>query len=182
MVGVSAITRAGGQASAPEAGAEEFPRPELVTEMAPPVVTLDDHPPMPRRTRVAAHVRAPHEDAGVAQAADASVPDPGAVADGSGQTMFTARPDLNVLAQVLQGLRRMALRAAGPAVRGPAATSYFRMPGIPGRKPFVRIALNSRGAGVYCVTGHQRSVVPAKFPAINLRTAARVATLSLTSY
>ena len=28
--------------------------------------------------------------------------------DGTDQSMFTARPDINVLAQVLQGLRRMA--------------------------------------------------------------------------
>jgi hypothetical protein len=122
-VGVSAAVHAENQASAPGAGVEEFPRPELVTEMAPPAVTLDDHPLLPRRKRVARQSDARREPAGLPGPADASVPEPSAVEasaaedsaveasaadDGSGQTKFTARPDLNVLTQVLQGLRRMA--------------------------------------------------------------------------
>jgi hypothetical protein len=86
--------------------------------MAAPAVTLDDHPVLPRRKRVVAEADAPREHAEQARVADARVLDPSAVQDsavqdsaaddGSGQTKFTARPDLNVLTQVLQGLRRMA--------------------------------------------------------------------------
>jgi hypothetical protein len=100
------------------AGVEEFPRPELVTDLPAPADPLDDHPLLPRRKRVAPRSDAPREPAGLADSADASVPDPSAVEasaadhsatdDGTGQSMFTARPDINVLAQVLQGLRRMA--------------------------------------------------------------------------
>ncbi len=43
-----------------------------------------------------------------ASAPDHSAMDHSATDDGTGQSMFTARPDINVLAQVLQGLRRMA--------------------------------------------------------------------------
>ena len=114
--GVSAVARAGDQASVP-GGVEEFPRPELVTAVPAPADRLDDHPLLPRRRRVAlqsdAPPDAPREPAGLGDSADASVPVPSvveasAVDDGTGQSMFTARPDINVLAQVLQGLRRMA--------------------------------------------------------------------------
>lgn len=119
--GVSAVARAGDQASVP-GGVEEFPRPELVTAVPAPADPLDDHPLLPRRRRVApqsdAPPDAPREPAGLGDSADASFPVPSVVEasaveanaadDGTGQSMFTARPDINVLAQVLQGLRRMA--------------------------------------------------------------------------
>ena len=111
VCGVAAVARVGDRASVQVAGAEEFPRPELVTDVPAPADPLDDHPLLPRRKRVAPQPDGPREPAGLADSADASVPVPPAVEasadDGTGQSMFTARPDINVLAQVLQGLRRM---------------------------------------------------------------------------
>lgn len=111
--GVAAVARAEDQASVQAAGAEEFPRPELVTDAPAPADLLDDHPLLPRRKRVASQPDGPREPPGLADSADTSVPVASAVQasaadDGTGQSMFTARPDINVLAQVLQGLRRMA--------------------------------------------------------------------------
>jgi hypothetical protein len=107
--GVAAVAHAEDQASVQAAGAEEFPRPELVTAAPAPADPLDDHPLLPRRKRVAPRPDGPREPPGLADSADASVPVGASAADhGTGQSMFTARPDINVLAQVLQGLRRMA--------------------------------------------------------------------------
>jgi hypothetical protein len=111
--GVAAVARAGDQASVQAAGVEEFPRPELVMDVPAPADPRDDHPLLPCRKRVAPQPDGPREPAGLPDSAGASVPVPRAVEaggtdDGTGQSMFTARPDINVLAQVLQGLRRMA--------------------------------------------------------------------------
>jgi hypothetical protein len=104
VCGVSAIARGEDRVSASAAG--EFPQPGIVTEMAappPPAKVLDDGPLLPRRRRVATQ-----PDAARDHAEPAGVLSPGAMGEGPGQSEFMGRPPLDVLAQVLQGLRRMA--------------------------------------------------------------------------
>jgi hypothetical protein len=128
MWGVSAAAHAVNQAVSVAAGAAEFTRPEMVAEMtgraaiagpaaaanpvAPvipadpviPAALLDALPSLPRRRRVV--VRRDHAE--LASVVDASPGDAGVTDAGLGQAVIPARPDLNLLAQVLEGLRRMA--------------------------------------------------------------------------
>ena len=69
-----------------------------------PAALLDALPSLPRRRRVV--VRQDHAE--LARVVDAGPGDAGVTDAGLGQAVFPARPDLNLLAQVLEGLRRMA--------------------------------------------------------------------------
>jgi hypothetical protein len=128
--GVSAAAHAVNQAAPVAVGAAEFPRPEMVTEMtgpaaagpvvsvtpdspASPAALLDALPVLPRRKRVVTQPAARRDSAEQANTeqtsvVDSSAGDAGVTGADSGQAVVPARPDLNVLAQVLEGLRRMA--------------------------------------------------------------------------
>jgi hypothetical protein len=125
LCGVSAAAHAVNQAAHAVVGAAEFPRPEMVTEMtgpaaANPVVSvtpanpvspaalLDTLPLLPRRRRVIAQPEARRDSAERASVVGSSAGDAGVTGADPGQAVIPARPDLNVLAQVLEGLRRMA--------------------------------------------------------------------------
>ncbi len=107
MVGeVAAVVHAGHHAAPAGAATEaaECPWPEMVTEItaaagpAPPAEPLDGYPLLPRRRRVSALPDAARHPAGL----------PGPVDDGPGPGALPTRPDLDMLAQVLRGLQRMA--------------------------------------------------------------------------
>lgn len=123
--GVSAAAHAVNQAALAAAGAAEFPRSEMVTEKTAPAAAnlvasgtpanpvspaalLDALPLLPRRRRVAAQAAAGRDPAERASAADSSAGDASVTGAGPDQAAIPARPDLNVLTQVLEGLRRMA--------------------------------------------------------------------------
>ena len=99
----AAVGHAGNHAG-PATGAEEYPWPEMVAEItaaegpAPPAEPLDGRPPLPRRKRVSALPDAARDPAEL----------PGPMDDGPGPAALPARPDLDLLAQVLRGLQRMA--------------------------------------------------------------------------
>ncbi len=95
--GVSATVHAGHQSALP-AEAEEFLRPEMVTEMAAPAGVLDADPLPPRRRPVAAWPDVPRDHARLA----------GGMGEGPGPGAVSSRPDRHVLAQVLRRLRRLA--------------------------------------------------------------------------
>jgi len=88
----------------PATGAEEYPWPEMVTEIAaaagpaPPAEPLDGYSPLPRRRRVSALPDAARDPAEL----------PGPMDDDPRPGALPARPDLDLLAQVLRGLERMA--------------------------------------------------------------------------
>ena len=107
MVGeVAAVMHAGHHAApaGPATDAEEYPWPEMVTEItatagpAPPAEPLDGYPLLPHRRRVSALPYAERDPAEM----------PGPMDDGPGPGALPTRPDLHVLAQVLRGLQRMA--------------------------------------------------------------------------
>jgi hypothetical protein len=103
---VAAVVLAGHHAApaGPATDAEKCPWPEVVTEMtatagpAPPAEPPDGYPLLPRRRRVRALPDA---------ARDPAEP-PGPMDDGPGPGALPTRPDLDVLAQVLRGLQRLA--------------------------------------------------------------------------
>ena len=111
---VSAAAHAGHQAppAGPAIDEAECPRPEMITGLPAPASPLDAvdavdpagparwpdrNPVLPRRRRVSALPDTLRDRAGLPSPAD----------DGLGPISFTARPDLDVLAQVLRGLQRM---------------------------------------------------------------------------
>jgi hypothetical protein len=80
---------------------------------ASPAALLDALPVLPRRKRVVTQPAARRDSAEQANTeqtsvVDSSAGDAGVTGADSGQAVVPARPDLNVLAQVLEGLRRMA--------------------------------------------------------------------------
>jgi hypothetical protein len=103
---VAAVVLAGHHAApaGPVTDAEEYPWPEMVTEItaavgpAPPAEPLDGYPLLPRRRR----------DRALPDAARDPAELPGLMDDGPGPGALPTRPDLDVLAQVLRGLQRMA--------------------------------------------------------------------------
>jgi hypothetical protein len=103
---VAAVALAGHHAAraGPATDAEEYPWPEMVTEItaaagpAPPAEPLDGYRLLPRRRRVSALPNAARDPA----------ERPGPMDDGPGPGALPTRPDLDVLAQVLRGLQRMA--------------------------------------------------------------------------
>ncbi len=107
MVGeVAAVVHAGHRAAnaGPATEAAEYPWPEMVTKITaaagpgPPAEPPDGYPLLPRRRRVSALPDAGRDPAEL----------PGPMDDGPGPGAHPTRPDLDVLAQVLRGLKRMA--------------------------------------------------------------------------
>jgi hypothetical protein len=106
---VAAVVLAGHHAApvapaGPVTDAEQYPWLELVTEItatagpAPPAEPLHGYPQLPRRRPVSALPDAARDPA--------ELPSP--MDDGPGRGALPTRPDLDVLAQVLRGLRRLA--------------------------------------------------------------------------
>jgi hypothetical protein len=97
VCGVAAAVHAGDQA-APAVDAGECPQSEMVTEIPAPAEALGSKARLPRRRRISAVPDTPRDGAEL----------PGLMDEGPSQGVVPARPDLDVLAQVLRGLQRLA--------------------------------------------------------------------------